>query len=442
MKGSGWVFALSLVCSGCATTKEAGWVRDNAVPLGDLRQGRLSEAIIEVIEGAVDQHHTIGLGEGDHYVNEKYTYRLAFLRALVLEHGARQIAMEMGGSDARRVDRYLETGDEGSLDRVVLYGYRGSTDAERRELAVFPALEFQSCEARFVSAERAFWREVFELSREAIDQNGQRIRVYGFDSDARPGGGFEDARAALRDGCTPDPRIKALRESIAPPKGSGGMREVERLRSLADEIAADPTVTALCGKATRAMARGHLDLLASSYEIAMERGAAAEDLDALRDVFTRREALMVHQMKALREALPAEELVVLFGHNLHLTTASEQLRFGPEGDDRPMWASVVTQLERAKPGSAYVLWLLYAEGTRLRPDGRGGCESRVEPRRGSLESLFSTVEGDFLLNVGDAVRHPIVDEPLDFGTETSFGSGRLREATDAIVFLESARASQ
>ena len=50
------------------------------------------------------------LGEPDHFIIEKYPFRLLLIQYL-LERGWRHVGMETGRSVGWRVDRYLETGD-------------------------------------------------------------------------------------------------------------------------------------------------------------------------------------------------------------------------------------------------------------------------------------------------------------------------------------------
>ena len=54
------------------------------------------------------------LGEPDHFIVEKYPFRLLFIQHL-LGRGWRHVGMETGRSVGWRVDRYLETGDASDL---------------------------------------------------------------------------------------------------------------------------------------------------------------------------------------------------------------------------------------------------------------------------------------------------------------------------------------
>lgn len=352
--------------------------------------------------------------------------------------------MEIGGSDARRIDRFLETGDERWLDRVVLYGYLGDDELERRELGPYAQVPENPCSTRFVAAERRFWHDLYGLSTAAESVDGRRIHLYGFDFDAKPGGGFQDARDAL-EACDEAPIVETTRAALTPPSGSGGMAEVDRLHQLIVEIRGESELLdGSCGAGVSEQVALTLDQLASSYTLAMERASIGEDSDALRLHFDAREGLMERRMAALTGTLDPSETIVLFGHNLHLAKSSEQLRFGPPGaDSRPMWPSLGARLEASAPGSMYVLWLLYAEGTRLQGSA-GGCdpETPVTLRRGSLEATLDAAGERYFVAIDEAPADGLTDADHEFGTATSYGGGVLRGAVDALVFLHAARASR
>lgn len=427
------VITLGGGCAGPAGPQTA-WLKAHAVALSSLDEP-LPEAVTAALRAQASRRF-IALGEGDHFVADKYAYRLALLQTLVMQLGARQLVMEIGGSDAARIDAFLESGDEAELERVVLYGYRGHSAAEQRELAPFPAIEPSSCEARFVRGELAFWREVRALSQQAQLSDGRRVRLFGFDFDAKPGGGFEDARRALQQ-CAAG---HALMSQLTPPQGSSGLQEVQRLRRLAEQIqSAESGLPQTCGEASASQIAQIIRRLADAYDIAMAWAQAGEDLAAKRAMFDRREALMAEQLRALPPQGGAP--MVVLGHNMHLAKRSSELRFGPAGDDLPMWPSVMTRLEEESPGSVFVMWLLYGRGTRLHPGPDGACEQEVRVADASVEELLDSLGQDIFVPVAEAPSPSFMDEPLPFGTHTSRASGRLRGAVDALIYLRTAHAS-
>src|SRR5258708_3582178 len=70
------------------------------------------------------------IGEPDHFIHEKYAYRLAMLKYLA-GRGFTHLGEELGASDAMRINRFIATGDESQLERVTIYGYSGTSRTDR-----------------------------------------------------------------------------------------------------------------------------------------------------------------------------------------------------------------------------------------------------------------------------------------------------------------------
>ncbi len=397
-------------------------------------EGPLPKPVRLQLDEAVARGAWVFLGEGDHFVEEKYSYRLGFLRPLVTEHGYRTLALEMGGSDAARIDRYLESGDERWLDRVVLYGYRGESALEQRELSPFPQLAPDSCGVRYADSEKRFWRQIRELSQKALALNGQRIRLFGFDVDAQPGGGYQDARLSLA-GCLGHPSLVSISARLTPEES--GTAEISRLRALSAELLESPIADA-CGAEVATTTADKLKRLAASYETAIEWSRAGDQpTETLKQMFERRESLMFEQMQSIQEAGPG----VLLAHNLHVARNSEQLRFGPDGHSLAMWRSVGSQLEAALSETPFIVWFLFGRGSRLHPS-EPGCVSEVSVRRGSLEATLAELMEEKVgyINTLDAPVGSMVQEDQEFGTATSFGGGVVANSADALVFSPRATA--
>lgn len=427
----------------CGGAPREGWAARDAIALDAPWPEALPAKVAAQLDAALATRRYVLLGEGDHYVHEKYAYRLAFLRHLV-GRGARRLAFELGGSDAQRIDRYLETGDERWLDRVVLWGYAGDSDLERRELA--PFAHRSACGARFAADERAFFRAVRALSEQTRAAHGERLRVFGFDYDATPGGGFQDARDALA-GCAVAHEVEAMRARLTPPAGSSGDAEVARLEAIAAELDDAPALTAACGAPSVAQARAAIALLAFSYRTSMAWAATQGDaspagLARYRAMFVAREQHMDVALSAWLAEQP-DAPAVLFGHDLHLARDAEQLTFGRAPQALPMWRSVGTALEARHPGQTYVVWLLYQHGTRLAPQPDGTCVASVDVADDQLERALgdsARVTPDFLPLAG-APAGSAIDRALSFGTPTSEGGGPIRSSVDAVIVLPTARAS-
>ncbi|WXH32100.1 hypothetical protein WA016_06081 [Myxococcus stipitatus] len=434
-----WV-VMTCALTGCATPAAPALPSTSVIELGPAWPEALPEAVAAEVDRAAKQHPVLALGEGDHFVAEKYEYRLAFLRRLIQRNGVRHIALEMGASDAARIDRYLKTGDERWLHRVVLYGYAGEDDDERRELAPIARGDRRPPDDAWAEAERSFFRRLRALGQE----QGTRIHVFGFDFDAAPGGGYADARRAL-ESCADTPSVQALRPRLTPPRNTSPSAEVTRLEKLIVSLDTERTsLDADCGAAQVDAARAALDQLAFSYRTFFEWHAAQADTSAqgplrLRRMFDERESQMYLRYTRWTQALPAGARVVLLGHDMHVARDSEVLRYGRAPHDLPMWRSLGTRIEEARPGGLWVCWLLYGDGTRYTPTSPTG-HSVVSLRPDSLEATLARTPGRHLVLMERVPAGTVVDQASAFGTETSEGSGPVRTVTDAIVFLPEAHA--
>jgi len=410
----------------------------------DAGLASLPPPMLAEIDRAAHDADVLALGEGDHYVEEKYAYRLAFLRRLVLEHGVVHIGLEMGASDAARIDRFLETGDERSLRRVVLHGFSGESALERRELRPVSGAPRRPCDDAWAEAERRFFRTLRAIGEEARGRGGERVHVFGFDYDATPGGGYADARDALAT-CEDGSRGAALRGSFSPTPGTAGGDEPARLEALVRSLEEHRAALASeCGAASVDAARDALSQLAFSWKTFFAWRAAAHDESSeaplrLHAMFAAREARMVEQVQRWRRSLRGGSKIVLLAHDMHVARASETLRYGRGAGARPMWTSLGTALARDAKLRTWVVWLLYGSGSRYAP-ANPECRSEVHVRDGSLESSLDAIPGDHAVLVERMPHGSVVDEDVPFGTETSEGSGAVRAAVDVIVFLRRATA--
>lgn len=442
------VVVLSVASWCCAVDAADDTWRRAAIPLATPWPQALPEAVIARLDADLAGRRFIGLGEGDHYVEEKYAYRLAFLRYLIERHGLRHVALEMGSSDAARIDRYLETGDEAHLERVVLYDYVGSTPREQRDLGTYARLpaEVRQRGRAFIAAEKRFWRGLRALSTSAGVKTGTRVRLFGFDVDMLPGGGYEDARRTL-EACTRDAPVDEALAALTQPAGSAGLDEVARLDGVVRRLdALQGALAASCGG--EAVARGLRDdiaHLAFSYRTMIALQAAGRDfsptgLRTLRDIYERRERHMDQRLSAWLATLAASECVALLGHNQHLARASERLEFGPSHHSLGTWTSIGTHLATRYPGQSYVLWLLYARGSRLDGSRPPTYEAPVTRPSDSLEARLARYGDAFMLPLDALGPGSFVDRRQEFGTPTSEGTGILRGSVDALVFLPEAHA--
>lgn len=409
-----------LVACGPAASVPASAV----APLEASWQTALPASVTDALDRAAATHDVFGIGEGDHYVHEKYGYRLALVRRLHAAHGLRHFGLEMGASDAARIDRYLQTGDETWLHRIALYGYRGETDDEKRELAPVTRGTRRPCDDAWAEDERRFWRDLRQLGE---------VHVFGFDHDAVPGGGYLDARTAATN-CGDE----ALRARLTPPRGTSGSDELQRLDALARDLSA-------LGPACSGV-HDAIEQLAFSYRTFFEWQASMADTsaggpDRVRRMFAAREEQMFARFLRWRTAVPAGTKVALFAHDMHVARDSEALHYGRGAHRFPMWQSLGARIALERPGSLWVSWLLYGQGSRYTPS-KPSPWSEVALRGDTVEAeLASSHLGGTFVFVDRLPPGSLVDRALPFGTETSEGFGPIRSSTDAIVFLPAASAA-
>jgi hypothetical protein len=87
-------------------------------------------ARLSILDSLVAGKRFAYIGEPDHFIHEKYAYRLAMLNYLAAR-GFTHVGEEIGASDGMRVARFIETGDKSQLERVTIYGYSGASRSDR-----------------------------------------------------------------------------------------------------------------------------------------------------------------------------------------------------------------------------------------------------------------------------------------------------------------------
>lgn len=106
------------------------WAGENALQLDSLDWRAFDPQLFSALDDRLEGKRVVYPGEADHFVAQRMEFRLILIRYL-MEKGFRNIGMEMGISDGRRMDRYVETGDPQHLRRVGLYGHAGDKRYDR-----------------------------------------------------------------------------------------------------------------------------------------------------------------------------------------------------------------------------------------------------------------------------------------------------------------------
>lgn len=419
-------------------TEFARWVHENAVLFDTLDWRTVDLAKLSVLDKELEGKRVVYLGEPDHYIREKFDYRLIFIRYLV-EKGWRHIGMEMGRSDSKRLDRYLQTGDMKYLDRVAAFGYQGDRDQDRRwTLRGLVGHENREFWERAWGERRWFLQQLRSLN-EALPPGEQRLRWFGFDVDTRAGGGYVDAEELLA-AHRSQPLVQEILRRMALVDGESPVEEIERLQGVlsflqrnqaAVRVALGEVAAEELWRTVRCLTDG-LEFLDSATEgLGSPRGLAG---------LRQREERMCRHMDEVLSDLPGDAKIILMGHNLHLSKNSYSLRSGRiTWGGKTKWLSVGSHVAQKLPGEVFGVWMLFDHGRHGRLTGDRIVEEYVASNPYVLEHLLAKA-GDALLlplNTGD-VREAFLDRPLHFLQNGRPASGIIGRQVDAIFFVAEA----
>ncbi|MFW2339936.1 MAG: erythromycin esterase family protein [Acidimicrobiia bacterium] len=412
------------------------WAAEAAIVLDPIAWNETAARDLSDLDQLVDGARVVFLGEPDHYVIEKYDYRLVMIRYLV-ERGYRYIGMEMGLSDGTRVDDYLETGDSSHLDRIALYGYRGDMRDDRDDTpGPLVAWSDPAFHQAFVDEEIRFLTELYSISTALPD----RLRWFGFDVDPFPGGGYSDWEAVVGS-YADEPLVRNLSEQLARVPGESRAEEVDRLEQVEVQLEGHSTeLDRLLGPESFSAARQILRNLIESLHF--------RDL-AFREPFGqywdegldyREAAISARLDTGWLEQLPGDSKVILMGHNFHLSKEGVGLRSGgSDGEgkavERPSFGSAVALREEVCS-----IWMLYDHGTTL-----SALEAdplvRVDRQPDRIESVLTRVGSVFVLAINDDDdRAAWLDQDLNFVQNGGLGSGNLRRQADVLFFVDEVHA--
>jgi erythromycin esterase-like protein len=391
------------------------WARERAIPL-ELGPGTDPE-VLRPLDPLLAGRRIVFLGESNHFVHEKYAYRLLFLRWLH-SRGWRVLGEELGWSDGWRVDRYLATGDEAELERVTAYGYRGCRRSDRDDepTGVLAGILAHQPEAALRAEQVRFARALRRVGG---------MRFFGFDVDYEPGAGYEVLEALLGD------RFRELGLARVPGE------------SLGEEIARIDRALAASGEPQASDAGRSLRTLRESLDYVRMAHPAAS-YPALRPAMAHRERVMHEHVDHVLARLGGEEKLVLMGHNAHLAKADRRIRppwglralrrgVGPGGGQVPCLG---THVCARRPGEVFAVWMLEDRGHDSSP--LPGSDRTVHPAPGTLNAALARVgPAAFVLpTVSDQPRSGLlrceVEVASMYGTRS-----RLRpvEQADALCFV-------
>jgi len=181
------------------------YASERAIAFSDLEAIDENARRLSILDPLVAEKRFAYIGESDHFIHEKYGYRLAMLKYLATR-GFTHLGEELGASDGMRIARYIETGDESQLERVTIYGYSGASRRDRDDTPTgilcasfgdaYPTALFAAEQKRFAHGLRKIG-----------------VRFFGFDIDPLPGGGYEDL-AEILDSMPADATVARIRHTL------------------------------------------------------------------------------------------------------------------------------------------------------------------------------------------------------------------------------------
>lgn len=361
------------------------------------------------LDALVARKRVLYVGEPHHLVAEKYDFRLLVLKRLA-PRGWTRLGMEMGRSDARRVDLYLETGDEAWLERASLYADGW---------------------APFRKAEFEFWRSLRSIS-EKRRGDAPRVRVFGFDLDMFPGSGYEDVRAALSGRGAAGRSAKALSMVEGLPGSASAAGQCARLRRILAYVRAHRTALGSeIGVRAADEVRLALLNLRESYRFS---ACGSSDDDWLESLKLREETMR----REVDHALASERgPVILMGHVMHLSKDSSRVREGPVGSKAPFAPpSLGDHLRRTRTGQVRSAWMLYG---RLLGKRRGAAPAKGPALPASGEASFFRIDEPGSRPAG--LEKPVdirVNGELDDPLNEAVVSAVLPEQADAVFYVPNA----
>jgi erythromycin esterase-like protein len=356
------------------------------------------------------------IGESDHFIHEKYAYRLAILNYLAAR-GFTHVGEEIGASDGIRIDRFIETGDESQLERVTIYGYSGASRSDRDDTptgilrdsfgSAYPTAQFAAEQKRFAHGLRKIG-----------------LHFFGFDIDPLPGG-YEDL-AEILDSMPPDAKINQIRKALQRVEGETIDAEIARLDDALRLIEAG-RFDALCYSAT--CLRDSFDYVRMTYP--------AKTFDALNPGMAFRERYMHRQLDRRLGQMRPNEKLALMSHNMHLCRAPDAVAgsnaaAGPGGKtDPPLGAWLAARY----PDKIFSVWMLIGRGRDSQPFPTLSKEIKEKP--GTLNALLGEIGDCFILPIDAAdSRARLLSENIEIMHD---GNGGVRTAiarqADAIFFV-------
>jgi erythromycin esterase-like protein len=379
------------------------------------------------------------IGEPDHFIHEKYAYRLVMLTYLA-GHGFTHVGEEIGASDGMRIDRFIATGDESQLERVAVYGYSGAIRSDRDDTPTgilrdsfgdaYPT-------AQFAAEQKRFARGLREIgTRLESREDAPRLHFFGFDIDPLPGGGYEDL-AEILESAPPDATIDRIRNALQRVKDETIDAEIARLEHALRLIeGAGERLAEIVGAERLDELRHFATGLRDSFNY-VRITYPAKTWDALNPGMAFRERYMHRQVDRRIGQMRANEKLALMSHNMHLcraphAVAGSNAAAGPGGKtDLPLGAWLAARY----PAEVFSIWMLIGHGRDSQPFP--ALSNKIREKTGTLNALLGEIGQCFVLPIDTAdARARLLFENIEIKHDGNGGARiAIARQADAIFFV-------
>jgi erythromycin esterase-like protein len=423
-----------------ASCREAflSWARHAAVPLPASPREPLGERAQAVLDRMLAGKRFAFLGEPDHFILEKYPFRLLLIQYL-LARGWRHVGMETGRSIGWRVDRYLETGDASCL----------STEGAESPGPTDRAAEFIDAH------ENAFYEQLRQISERRMPGTA-RLHYWGYDLDLGiPLGSVKPIQRLLEGHA--GSQVHELLRALDRLRGLSTDEQLVQIEAIQNHL---PTSADLLPEGPQRELQSWLAFLHSSVA-AEKRPRAKQDPQGSRRWWARREHFLMQSLDAIVDRLSADDKLILLGHNVHLSKDAANLHLHPQlssfwglqswlhawgykmffqlaGWPTSMGNSVGAHLHRRFPGQVLSIWMLYGQGSLMAPKG----PRAVRLHDDTVEPLLAQVGDRFLLPLNDVdpQARAILSHANVRQMEGSYASTDLTAQADALYFVKDVKA--
>ncbi len=356
------------------------------------------------LDALLADRRVILLGSSDRHRAQGFNYQALLLRHL-LTRGLTHVATEMGRHDARRIERFLATGDRSHLDTVTAYGYSAvaRTDDQPRDP---------------LARQR---RRQLEQLRFLIPA-GRKLRWSGYDIDDLPIVGYEEIERELASGADSAPVAAALQRLERGRRETAG-EEARRLTKLAAHLDRHrDELTAALGAERLEQIIGDVQCTAATVSFRGTVARSATSPGDRRAAFAARESAMIRQLDALLDQLGPDDRLLVIGHAMHLGKDTSSLFFGQmDGARMPMWPSLGNHLSQRLGPRALMIWMTFGAGNLP----------------GSVESLLAREGENLLLPLDSSDRRArYLDHERLFSINSGPAGGHLARLADAILFVK------